>query len=73
MGQTGKAPLQATLSTSAHTEYERDQGRVTPCYPAGRWFWHPFGQSSERFKIAFFGHILNQPKLRMHVRVECPA
>ena len=27
MGQTGRAP--ATLSTSVHAEYERDQGRVS--------------------------------------------
>ena len=37
VGQTGKAPS-STLSTSAHADYERDQGRVSPCYPDERCF-----------------------------------
>ena len=64
---------QATLSTSAHADHERDQGRVTPCYPDERCFLAWFGKSLWSFKNAFFGHVLNQPKLPKHVGVGSPA
>merc|ERR1712194_540800 len=52
---------QATLSTSAHAEYEHDQGRVTPCYPDERCFLAWFGKSLWNFQIAFFGQSCAQP------------
>ena len=72
MGQT-VARHQATLSTSAHADHERDQGRVTPCYPDERAFSPWIASSLWNVKIAFLGQILDQPKLPMHVGVGSPA
>ena len=69
MGQTGKAPSNPTLSTSAHADHERDQGRVTPCYPDERCFLAWFGKSLWTFKNAFFGHVLTQPSCPKHAGV----
>ena len=42
---------------------------MTPCYPDERCFLAWFGKSLWTFKHAFFGQVLNQPKLPMHVGV----
>ena len=52
---------QGTLSTRAHAESESQQGKVTPCYPAGRCIrpWIGRGRVAPR---SLFSH---QPKLRI--------
>eukprot|EP00964_Phaeocystis_antarctica_P057816 scaffold34241_cov57-Phaeocystis_antarctica.AAC.2 len=65
--QGTKQPNQLALTPLP--DDERDQGRVSPCSADERWFSPSFGSSLWNFKIAYFGVVLNQAKLPMHVGV----
>ena len=68
MGRIFRGPL-ATPSTRASAEYESDPGKVTPCYPPGRWVSAWIEKAAQSPRLSFRLGLSSQAKLREHVGI----